>query len=134
MDGFWRGQGAVVCDPVPVAQDHLAGLLSEMGLEVWTAATLDDALSLVAAKRPPLLLTELVVDHLAGKRVLTTLTERCPDLIIVVCSVLASRAAVTAARAAGAHDFLVKPVRAERLRQALTAVAGRLNGTGAARA
>src|SRR5690554_5560922 len=134
MDGYWQGRRAVVCDPVPVAQEHMTGLLAELGMEVWAASTFEDALDLVERKKPPLLLTELVFDHVPGKRVLTTFKERCPDLIIVVCSVLASRAAVTAARAAGAHDFLIKPVRSERLRRVLAEAARRLNGTDVARA
>src|SRR5690606_13752163 len=127
MDGYWQGRRAVVCDPVPVAQEHMTGLLAELGMEVWAASTFEDALDLVERKKPPLLLTELVFDHVPGKRVLTTFKERCPDLIIVVCSVLASRAA-------GAHDFLIKPVRSERLRRALAEAARRLNGTDVARA
>lgn len=131
MAESWRGSSAVVCDPVPVARDHLAALLADLGIQVWPADTVGGALTLLAAKKPPLLLTELLFSDIEGKRVLTTFRERCPGLIIVVCSALSSRAAVAAAREAGVHDFLAKPVRPDRLRQALASAARRLAGAGA---
>jgi two-component system response regulator AlgR len=109
----------LVVDDEPLARERLAAMLAEIdGVEVvGEAANGRDALQAVARLQPSLILLDIrmpVMDGLEAARHLTAL-ETPPGVIF--CTAFEDHA--LAAFEANAVDYLVKPVRSERLRAAL---------------
>lgn len=114
----------LICDDEPLASERLADLLEMCGGAqlVGTASNGQEALDLVDALRPDLLLLDIEMPRFDGFDVVEQLSRRAPSpaspppLIIFV---TAYPRFAAAAFEAAALDFLTKPVRHARLEQAL---------------
>lgn len=113
---FWQGEKAIVCDPNPVAQDHLRQLLVELGLKVLLATDLAATSDLLVQEQPKLVFTELFLPDAEGSSIVGHLRQLRRESKIVVCTVWSRRAVVVAAHRAGAADFLTKPVWPDRIK------------------
>lgn len=119
---------ALIVDDEPLARERLAALIAEIdGVELaGEAGNGVDALEAVATKKPDLVLLDIrmpVMDGLEAARHLDAL-EAPPAIIF--CTAYQDHA--LEAFEANAVDYLVKPIRVERLRAAI-AKAQRLSGT-----
>ncbi|MEO5627013.1 MAG: LytTR family DNA-binding domain-containing protein [Dokdonella sp.] len=108
-----------IVDDEPLARERLAAMLAEIGdvVVVGEAGNGRDALDAIARLRPDVVLLDIrmpVMDGLETARHLGTL-ETPPAMIF--CTAYEDHA--LAAFEANAVDYLVKPVRSERLRSAL---------------
>ncbi len=125
----------LLADDEPLARERLASMLAEVGdvHVVGEAGNGREALEAAARLRPDVVLLDIrmpVMDGLEAARHLAAL-EGMPDGHVpglIFCTAFGDHA--LAAFEANAVDYLVKPVRAERLRTAL-AKARRWNGDGA---
>ena len=108
----------LIVDDDPIQRRLLEAMARRFGYEVETAESGEMGLArMEAADRPPidLVVLDLVMPDLDGMGVLTRM--RRLDILIpaIVQTAHGSIEAVISAMRAGAHDFVVKPVGAERL-------------------
>ncbi|HJK96535.1 MAG TPA: LytTR family DNA-binding domain-containing protein [Polyangiaceae bacterium LLY-WYZ-14_1] len=116
---------ALVVDDEPLARDELAFLLGEIdGVEVvGEAADTNSALAAVAEHQPDVVFVDLRMPGPDGLAFAESLRHRRPETAVVVVSAYDEGA--LRAFDASVTDYLLKPVRLERLRRALTRVRSR---------
>lgn len=90
-------------------------ILEESGLEVMTAQSAEEALSLCENKTFDLILTDLKMPGMGGVELIRHVSERYPD---TATAILSSHSDVDAARAAissGVSAYILKPINSEEL-------------------
>ena len=108
----------LVVDDDPIQRRLLEAMARQFGYEVETAESGEGALArLEASDRPPinLAILDLVMPDLDGMGVLARMRQRDISVPAIVQTAHGSIEAVISAMRAGATDFVVKPVGAERL-------------------
>jgi len=108
----------LIVDDDPVQRRLLEAMTRRFGYDVETADSGETGLArMEAADRPPvdLVVLDLVMPDLDGMGVLTHLRQRGIAIPAIVQTAHGSIEAVISAMRAGAYDFVVKPVGAERL-------------------
>jgi DNA-binding NtrC family response regulator len=108
----------LVVDDDPIQRRLLEAMTRRFGYDVETAETGEAGLArLEASDRPPvdLVVLDLVMPDLDGMGVLTRMRQRGVAIPAIVQTAHGSIEAVISAMRAGAYDFVVKPVGAERL-------------------
>ncbi|PTM40754.1 sigma-54 dependent transcriptional regulator [Bosea sp. 124] len=112
----------LVVDDDPVQRRLLDAMLKRFGYDVVTAETGHAALLLLAGpdgERFDAIVLDLVMPELDGMGVLAALRERSIETPVIVQTANGSIETVVQAMRAGAVDFVVKPVGAERLQISL---------------
>jgi DNA-binding NtrC family response regulator len=105
----------LVVDDEAAERDGLARLVGQWGYEVETAASGEEALSLIESQHPAVVLTDLVLPEMDGLTLLQKLKETGrPPIVLLVTGHGSVETAVEAMRH-GAFDYLTKPVDATRL-------------------
>ena len=117
----------LLADDEPLARERLRGLLAEIpGVQlVGEASNGREAFEQAVAKRPDTVLLDIAMPVLDGLEAARYLLALDPPPAVVFCTAYDEHA--LAAFEARAVDYLVKPIRRERLAQALER-AGRLSG------
>src|SRR5688572_21370079 len=112
----------VIADDEPLARERLRGLLAEInGVEVVAdAADGHEALHACAAHRPDLVLLDIAMPGIDGLEAARHLAAFEPRPAVVFCTAYDAHA--LSAFEAEAIDYLVKPVRPERLAAAIERV------------
>ena len=112
----------VVVDDEALAAERLAGFLSEMPdcHVLATAATAEQAFSLAQARMPDLLLLDIAMPGESGLDLAKRLQRLPNPPLVVFCTAFDQHA--VAAFEAQAVDYLLKPVRRERLRESIERV------------
>jgi DNA-binding NtrC family response regulator len=108
----------LIVDDDPVQRRLLEALVRRFGYETETAESGEAALARIepAGGKPiDLLILDLVMPDLDGMAVLAKLREQKREIPTIVQTAHGSIETVISAMRAGAHDFVVKPVGAERL-------------------
>src|SRR5271156_3890078 len=117
-DGIFMAALILIVDDDPVQRRLLEAMARRFGYEVETAESGETGLArLEAAERPSvdLVILDLVMPDLDGMGVLMRMRQRGLAIPVIVQTAHGSIAAVISAMRAGAGDFVVKPVGAERL-------------------
>lgn len=117
----------LIADDEPLARERLRGLLAELpGVQlVGEASNGREAFDMAVATRPDAVLLDIAMPVLDGLEAARYLLALEPPPAVVFCTAYDEHA--LAAFEARAVDYLVKPIRQERLVQALER-AGRLSG------
>jgi len=108
----------LIVDDDPIQRRLLEAMIRRFGYQVETAESGEAGLArMEAADRPPvdLVVLDLVMPDLDGMGVLARMRQRALAIPAIVETAHGSIEAVISAMRAGAHDFVVKPVGAERL-------------------
>jgi DNA-binding NtrC family response regulator len=108
----------LVVDDDPVQRRLLDAMVRRFGYEVRTAEAGDEALSLLSGpdgQEIAAVVLDLVMPGLDGMGVLAALRDKGIETPVIVQTAHGSIDAVVGAMRAGAADFVVKPVGAERL-------------------
>ena len=133
MSAPGRSKGAavlrvVLVDDEPLARDELGFLLGQLGgvQVVGEAADAAEAIALCDRHRPEAAFVDLRMPGPDGMALAEALSRRSPPVAVVVVS--AHEEGASRAFDAGVVDYLLKPVRLERLRRALERLRGRLGG------
>ncbi len=113
----------VIADDQALFREGLRTLLSTRpDMEVvGEAATGDEAVSLVEALRPSVVLMDLRMPKLDGIQATARLRERCPDIPVLVLTTFDDDANLFGALRAGAAGYLLKDVSSETLVAAIHA-------------
>ncbi|MFJ6169146.1 response regulator [Micromonospora orduensis] len=115
----------VVVDDHPVFRLGMSALLSTLdGIEcVGEAATVADALTLVARVRPTVVLMDLHFGQDSGIAATRTLTSDHPEVGVLVVTMLNDDASLVAAMRAGARGYLLKGATAADVERSIRGVA-----------
>ncbi len=108
----------LIVDDDPIQRRLLEAMARRFGYEVETAELGETGLARLEASEGPsvdLLVLDLVMPDLDGMGVLTRMRQRAIAIPVIVQTAHGSIEAVISAMRAGAYDFVVKPVGAERL-------------------
>jgi DNA-binding NtrC family response regulator len=105
----------VVDDEVNICRS-VEKILSRTGMEVVSVLNGYDALALVQTDRFDLVLTDLKMSSLGGMELVRRITERYPDIAVLVMTGYASVASAVEVMKLGALDYLPKPFTPEELR------------------
>jgi DNA-binding NtrC family response regulator len=103
-----RGRVLVVDDDASI-RASLSEALEESGIEVHTADSAEQALSLLAAHAPDLVLSDVRMGGMTGIELLRLLRERKAGVDVVLMTAYDDMATVVEAMREGAVEFLVKP-------------------------
>jgi two-component system response regulator AlgR len=124
----------LIADDEPLARARLSSLLSRRADVdvVGSVADGDAALDACASLHPDVILLDIEMPGLGGTAVARRLAERADRPQVVFCTAYEQHA--LSAFDLGATDYLLKPVRAERLDEALDRAASRLRVTATAQA
>ena len=106
-----RARILIVDDEAPI-REYEVSLLSEFGHEVLTAGDGYGALKLAREKQPDLVLLDILMPEMSGIEVCRELRAdpRTRDVRILVVSGADARKTLEESLAAGADDFITKPV------------------------
>ena len=109
----------MLVDDEPLARERLARLLSDQGGYelIGQAGNGQDALAMIEAERPDLVLLDIAMPGMNGLELATHLNTLASPPAVIFCTAYDEHA--LAAFDARAIDYLLKPVRAERLAEAL---------------
>ncbi len=114
----------LVADDDPTTREAVAEVLQEEGYEVILAANGLEAIALVSAYQPDMVLTDLHMPGLDGLGVLTQVKHGSPTTPVIVFTANTTPEVEREARRLGAEDFLNKPINFDdmlmRIAQALT--------------
>ncbi|MBQ0022443.1 MAG: response regulator [Prevotellaceae bacterium] len=112
----------LIVDDVPLNVLLIKKMLTKYTFEVRTATNGKLALDAVAAKKPDLILLDLLMPIMDGFEVITHLRENndTKEIPIIVLSALNSEEDITRAFRLGANDFINKPVIMEKLIASVT--------------
>lgn len=118
---------AVLVDDEPLARDELGFMLGELDVKiVGEAASADAALKVVEESQPDVAFLDLRIPGPDGIALAETLRGRFPDLAMIMVS--AHDEGALRAFDADILDYLLKPVRFERLKTAVERARGRTAG------
>lgn len=121
---------ALVVDDEPLARDELSFLLEELGVEVvGQAGDAVSALEAAAKLRPDMVFVDLRMPGPDGLALAESLMKREQGMSVIVVS--AHDDGAVRAFEAGVVDYLLKPVRLERLQKAVERVEARAPTAGA---
>jgi two-component system NtrC family response regulator len=115
----------VVADDEETARASLGEILRQDGYDVRLAADGEEALALVAATSPDILLTDLRMPKLSGDELLERVRKAFPDVAVVLMTAHGTIASAVRALRAGAEDYLTKPINVDELEHLLAAVLAR---------
>ena len=119
---------ALIVDDDRTVRRILREILVEFGVEVVEAENGRQALALVKAERPDLMVLDLVMPEMGGQGVLQTIrsTPGVRNLPIVCCSAVDDRDQIVNLAGHGIVDYLLKPIRPRATRDRLQAIITRL--------
>ena len=110
-----RAMRVLVVDDEPGIRSLLAKVLSRAGGSCEMAGTAEEALIRLARERFDIAILDLRLPGMDGLTLARTVSERHPDVALVMITGVASFETAVTAMQAGAVDYLVKPVSNERI-------------------
>jgi DNA-binding NtrC family response regulator len=110
------GFSILIVDDEDATRELCRDIASEIGLEVHTASTTDEALELLEQSPVDIVVTDLKVPQLGGLELLKRISANQPNTSVMVLTQYGTiETAVTATRL-GARDYVTKPFHVEELR------------------
>jgi DNA-binding response OmpR family regulator len=103
------GQHVLVVDDDPTVSDVVRRYLEHADFDVTLASDGPGALDAVAARRPDLVVLDLMLPGIDGLEVCRRLRERDPDVPIVMLTALGDEADRVVGLSLGADDYVTKP-------------------------
>ena len=117
QDHDYSSFSVLAVDDVPINLILVQKMLARFNFQMSTAANGQAALDAVAAKKPDLILLDLMMPGIDGFEVLRRIRENpeTADIRIVLLSALNSNEDVVKGYNLGADDFIMKPIIMEKL-------------------
>lgn len=111
-----QGKTALVVDDAAIIRIMLNKVFSRNGVEViGQAKTGEEAIELYKAERPDLVTMDITMPGLDGISTIQSIMSFDPTARIIVVSALGQQNKMQKSLAAGARDYLVKPIKEEQL-------------------
>lgn len=110
----------VIVDDAPFIREVLRHVFSSSKIEVvGEARDGEEALEVVRATRPDVVIMDIVMPKKSGIDATTEILQEFPDIKIVACSTAGQNSMVARALEAGYCAFVVKPFKAEEVLKAV---------------
>lgn len=109
----------LLVDDEPKVLESLSEALAAEGLEVLTAESAEQALGLVASRKPEVILSDVRMPGVSGLELLRLVKDRAPSVDVIVMTAYDDMPTVVEAMREGASDFLTKPVDLQGLRSVM---------------
>ena len=117
QDRDYSGYNVLAVDDIPLNILLVQKMLKRFNFKLRTASGGQQALDMVAQKKPDLILLDLMMPGIDGFEVIRRLRENpeTADIQIIILSALNSQEDVVKGFNAGANDFIMKPIIMEKL-------------------
>lgn len=114
----------LVVDDIPTNTLLIKTLLKGRNYEVLCAHSGAQALQIAEERKPELVLLDIMMPEMDGYEVLARLrsSESTKDIKVVMLSAISNKADIDKAMEIGADDYLVKPILAPKLYEAITRI------------
>lgn len=114
----------VVCDDHEVLREGLCLLLSELGMQVLAdVGRGEEAVAAAASLQPDVVIMDLHLPTMSGIEATRSIRARCPDVAVLVLTMLDDESALLGALRAGAGGYVLKGAGRQDLERAVTGVA-----------
>jgi YesN/AraC family two-component response regulator len=106
----------VIVDDSDFSRSVINQMLSEEGFQVvGEAGSAEAALPLINEKRPDIVIADIVMPNVSGIELSEKITQKFPDVAVIMVSSLTQEHVVLDAIGAGASDFIAKPIQKQQL-------------------
>ena len=122
LDG--GGRAIVVVDDLPQNRDMLCDILDSYGFASFPAGSGEEALRIVEAQRPALVITDQYMPGMGGWALLAALRERHAGLPVILCSAALPRRPAIHASVRDFDASLLKPVSVRQLLRVIARMSG----------
>ncbi len=110
----------LVVDDSNFSRAQISALLTQHGFSVvGEAANAEQALSLIKEKKPHLVLADIVMPEISGIELTAKISQHYPGVAVIMVSSLQHEQVVLESIAAGAIDFVGKPIQPKQLLEAV---------------
>ncbi|MCE7948353.1 MAG: DNA-binding response regulator [Chloroflexi bacterium CFX4] len=110
----------LVVDDEGAIRYSISKTLQRVGYQVSSAASGEEALAMLDETLFDVVLTDIRMPGLSGVELLAKIKERAPDAIVILMTAYASLGTAVEALRLGAHDYLIKPVTNQDIRQSVS--------------
>lgn len=115
----------LVVDDAQFMRTMLSKLVEEEGYEVvGEAVNGKEAVEKYKELEPDLVTMDITMPEMDGIEAMELIKEFDPGADIIVCSAMGQKPMVVDALEAGANDFIVKPIKSEKVKEALSNIIG----------
>jgi DNA-binding response OmpR family regulator len=115
-----RTANILVVDDEVAIRYSVSKTLQRVGYQVSTAESGEAALMLMQDQAFDVVLTDVRMPGLTGVDLLARIKERAPEAIVILMTAYASLATAVESLRLGAHDYLIKPVSNQDIRQSVS--------------
>lgn len=120
------GKNVLIVDDMLISRILIKKILDNLGFPVvGEASNGNEALSIYRLLKPDLVIMDLSMPEMDGISAIKEIVKLDPDAYIIVYTAMDQQDIVVTAVKAGAKDYVVKPVKTERIMSALTRAANR---------
>lgn len=109
----------LVVDDEGAIRYSIGKTLQRVGYQVSAAESAEDALKQLSEQPFDVVLTDIRMPGLTGVELLSRIKERAPDAIVILMTGYASLGTAVEALRLGAHDYLIKPISSQDIRQSV---------------
>ncbi|MGM0471394.1 MAG: response regulator [Bacillota bacterium] len=118
-------KGILIVDDAQFMRTMLSKLVEEEGYEVVGEAVNGiEAVEKYQEFNPDLVTMDITMPEMDGIEAMRKIKEEDPEADIIVCSAMGQKPMVVDALDAGAKDFIVKPIKPEKVKEALNNILG----------
>ena len=115
----------LICDDAAFMRMMIKDILTKNGYNVvGEAENGARAVEKYAELKPDLVLMDITMPEMDGIQALKKIKESDPGATVIMCSAMGQQAMVIESIQSGAKDFIVKPVQADRVLEAVRKVVG----------
>lgn len=110
----------LVVDDEGAIRYSISKTLQRVGYQVNAAASGEEALTMLDEQDYDVVLTDIRMPGLTGVELLAKIKEKAPDSIVILMTAYASLGTAVESLRLGAHDYLIKPVSSQDIRQSVS--------------
>ena len=110
------GERVLIVEDEPSTRLGLAELVRAWGFTAESAADGEEALETIAAFRPSIVISDLVMPRMGGLALLRALRDEGGDVTVLILTAQGTVESAVEAIKEGAYDYLTKPIEPQRLR------------------
>ncbi len=100
----------LIVDDEKLQRESLAGFLKKSGYQTYTAAGVDQAISIVSEKQIEIIFSDFMMGEKSGFDLLNEIRQLNPEISVIIMTAFGTIQDAVAAMKAGAFDYLTKPI------------------------
>lgn len=106
----------VIVDDSDFSRSIIRKMLDDENLDIVGEANgAEAALRIIKEKNPNIVITDIVMPEISGIELTEKISQKFPDISVIVISSLSQEHIILEAIAAGASDFIAKPIQKQQL-------------------